>query len=333
MHRRVPHVLELPVEHTPRVGPGMKRRRLSLPLRPLCRCLILPALLAAFPSASHAAAESFWGSQERYTQKHRVRYLLLLPAHYDPNKEYELWLNLHGSPGCASHAVYQYRVAAQQHDVILLAPQASGWSAHSYTRPDGKPDVYRAWDMRRDRDRILEVLDEVTAGYPISKQRIALLGFSSGCEMGWRLLAERPSEFYFFGGVANFFKNGKPPVSAAALRLAAAHTPQFYAAGKADAFAGPMFNVTARKLKSEGFELRTANPAGVGHDLPPSIQTPLLQFMDEVRSRQQREFVNHVAARSAPRPASIWKRVIAGCAAAVALTLVWLRLRRHGWAA
>ncbi len=125
------------------------------------------------------------------------------------------------------------------------------------------------------------------AKYSIDRKRIALLGFSAGCQMGWRMLAARPETFYFFGGVANGFKHGKPPVRAEALRRAARHVPHFYAAGQADAFAGPMFRETARKLRQYGFELRTAYPAGVGHDLPSSIKTPLLAFMDEVRARQK----------------------------------------------
>ena len=306
----------------------MKPCRPPPSLRALIQFTTIFALLAVLQSASHAATESFWGAQEHYTQKHGVRYLLLLPPHYDPHKHYELWLNLHGSPGCASHAVYQYLEAAQQRDVFVLAPQASGWSAHSYTRPDGKPDQYRAWDMRKDKARILEALDDVMKSYPFLKQRIALLGFSSGCEMGWRLLAELPTEFYFFGGVANGFKNGRSPVSEAALRLAAVHTPHFYAAGKADPFAGPMFEGTVRKLRADGFELQTANPARVGHDLPPSIQTPLLAFMDQVRARQKPEIPKRAVALPGRRPASPWKEFIAASIAAILLVLVWLRLRR-----
>ena len=251
--------------------------------------VILCLTMVLLPGNAHANTELFWEAQEFYTPKGHVRYLLLFPPHYNPRRHYELWLNLHGSPGCASHAIFQYREPAQQHEVFLLAPQGSGWSDQSYDRPDGKKDVYRAWDMRKDRARILEVLDEVQHTYPIANKRIALLGFSAGCEMGWRLLAERPTTFYFFGGVANGFKSGKLPISEKALRRAALHVPHFYAAGKADDFAGPMFARTVRRLRADGFELRTAYPADVGHDLPPVIKTPLLAFMDEVRARQKDE--------------------------------------------
>jgi poly(3-hydroxybutyrate) depolymerase len=237
------------------------------------------------PSGAFANTESFWGAKEFYTHKTHERYLLLFPPHYNPNRNYELWVNLHGSPGCASHAIYQYRDAAQQREVLLLAPQANGWSALPYERPDGTKDHYRAWDMKKDRARVMEALDEVVSTYPIRKDRIALLGFSAGCEMGWRLLSERPTSFYFFGGVANGFRKGKPPISEAALRNAAPHVAHFYAAGKADPFAGPMYKGTVRRLKSDGFELRTVLAAGVGHDLPPSIKMPLLTFLDEVRRR------------------------------------------------
>jgi poly(3-hydroxybutyrate) depolymerase len=240
------------------------------------------------PTWTQANTESFGGAQEFHTARDRVRYLLLFPAHYDPRRTYELWLNLHGSPGCASHAIFQYQEPALRREVFLLAPQASGWSAGSYTRPDGKRDVYRAWDMHADRARILMVLDEVLSKYPIDRTHVALLGFSAGCEMGWHLLGARPNAFYFFGGVANGFKGGRPPVSEAALCRAARHVSHFYGVGKDDGFAGPMYKQTVRRLRAEGFALRTVYPAGVGHDLPPVIKEPLLAFMDAVRTRQKR---------------------------------------------
>jgi predicted esterase len=281
--------------------------------------LVLFLWLVLMPGLVLANTESFWGAQEFTTQKDHVRYLLLFPPHYDPHRHYELWVNLHGSPGCASHGIYQYREAAQQREVFLLAPQANGWSDLSYVRPDGKKDLYRAWDMRKDPARILAALDEVQGKYPISKKRIALLGFSAGCEMGWRLLAARPKAFCFFGGVANGFKRGKPPVPEAALRLAAHHVPHFYAAGRDDGFAGPMFQKTARMLKAEGFELKTANPAGVGHDLPPSIKNPLLAFLDEVRARQKDPIGRRQEAILPKRGSRLSRRLVVLAALGVAL--------------
>src|SRR5581483_7053639 len=105
-----------------------------------------------------------------------LRYLLLFPPQYDPRQKYELWLNLHGDPGCASHAVFQYREAAQQRGVFLLAPQATGWTGAWYDRPDGTKDRYRAWDKHKDPQHIFIVLDEVIGKYLIDRKRIALLG-------------------------------------------------------------------------------------------------------------------------------------------------------------
>jgi predicted esterase len=288
--------------------------------------------LTLIPGSVRASTESFWGAQEFYTQKDHVRYLLLFPPHYDPHRHYELWLNLHGSPGCASHAIYQYREEAPQREVFLLAPQANGWSDLSYVRPDGKKDLYRAWDMRKDPARIFSVMDEVLHKYPILAKRIALLGFSSGCEMGWRLLAARPKVFCFFGGVANGFKRGKPPVPEAALRLAAHHVPHFYAAGRDDDFAGPMFKTTARMLKAEGFELRTVNPAGVGHDLPSSIKNPLLAFLDEVRARRKDSIGRRPEAIPPKRGSRLNRRLVVLAALGVALISaagLWAIFRRR----
>ena len=300
-----------------------------------CHGAKLPVLvlwLMLLPGSVLAGTESFWGAQEFTIQKDHVRYLLLFPPHYDPHRHYELWLNLHGSPGCASHAIYQYREPAQQREIFLLATQANGWSDQSYVRPDGQKDLYRAWDMRRDPARIFAVLDEVKGKYPISGKRVALLGFSAGCEMGWRLLAARPKAFCFFGGVANGFKRGKPPVPEAALRLAAHHVPHFYAAGRDDGFAGPMFKTTARMLRAEGFELKTANPAGVGHDLPPAIKTPLLAFLDEVRARQKETKERKQDALQPKRGSRISRRLVVLAALGVALISaagLWAIFRRR----
>jgi predicted peptidase len=154
-------------------------------------------LLAFLSQAASANVESRWGAQERYTRQAHLRYLLLLPPHYDPHRQYELWLSLHGNPGCAEQGIYFYFPEAQQRQVFLLAPQGTGDAAESYHRPDGSHGVYRFLDMKQDQAHILAILDEIAENYPIDQQRIALLGFSAGCEMGWLLcliLARRRSK-------------------------------------------------------------------------------------------------------------------------------------------
>lgn len=232
-----------------------------------------------------ANVESFWGAREFHTARGGLRYLLRFPPNYAPGRTYELWVSLHGSPGCASYGIYWFRDEAPKRDAFLLAPEATEGGGEFYLRPDGKRAEYHLWDMTADVPHVLTVLDEVLARYPIDRRCVALFGFSAGCEMGWRLLAARPEQFCFFGGVANRFKHGRVPGSEAALRRAAKHTPQFYAVGQGDPKMGPGFAVTARRLRALGFELRTANPRGVGHDFPPAIMQPLLAFFDEVRAR------------------------------------------------
>lgn len=271
----------------------------------LMKYIILLSILAALIGMTHYTAVanevSVMGAQERYTQTGKLRYLLLLPDKYDFSKKYEMWLNIHGSPGCAEHAIYQYRLEAKKRNVILLAPQGTGDKDGEYIREfDHKKAYYRFIDMKTDRDHILIILDEVERKFSIDKNRVALLGFSAGCEMGWRLLAARPDTFYFFGGVANGFRHGVPPGGESGLRKAAAHVPHFYAAGKDDDFSRPMFKSTAVKLKQYGFELKTLYVPGVGHDLPPSIQLPLLAYMDQVRKRANFKSNSHLGAAVIP---------------------------------
>jgi predicted esterase len=242
-------------------------------------------LFSAGESIAQDRVEYLLGSRESHTAAGHLRYLILLRPHYNPVETHELWINLQGSPGCASHAIFQYRQEALARGAILLAPEGTEGAGEYYKLKEGGRGEYHLWDMRRDDLHVLTILDEVISRYRIDTRRIVLLGFSAGCEMGWRLLAARPAQFSFFGGVANRFKRGRPPANEKGLRLAAAHVPHFYGAGKDDPFAGPMYLATAAKLRSYGFELRTAYPAGLGHDLPPSIKTPLVRFLDEVRAR------------------------------------------------
>jgi len=233
--------------------------------------------------------ESLWGASEFHTRAHNLRYLLLFPEHYNPSRRYELWVNLHGSPGCASHAVFQYSRAAKQRDVFLLAPEATEGAGEYYTGVGAGKTEYHLWDMKQDPDHVLEIIDEVLNTCHIDRSRVGLLGFSAGCEMGWRLLAKRPAQFCFFGGVANRFKNGKTPPYATGLRRAAKTVPIFYGVGQEDAHAGPDYAVTLKILKSYGFRIQTVHPPKVGHDLPDLIKSPLLAYFDEVRSRLPRE--------------------------------------------
>src|SRR5438067_5503360 len=82
---------------------------LSIALRagtgiPVCLSLLLSTMVPA-----HCAVESLWGAKEFHTRGTGLRYLMLFPPNYDPDGQHELWVNLHGSPGCASHAIFQYR--------------------------------------------------------------------------------------------------------------------------------------------------------------------------------------------------------------------------------
>lgn len=261
-----------------------------------CRAILLMLPLISFGHGSFRTGvvrsppdnhESFWGAQEFYTQKRHLRYLLLVPANYDPRRKYELWVNLHGDPGCASHAIQQYRDEALKRNIILLAPDATDKVKEFYIRPDGKRAPYRYWFMKEDQATVWTILDEVLGKYSIDRNRVALFGFSAGCEMGWRLLASRPEQFYFFGGVANRFKHGRPPAPEAGLRQAARHVSHYFAAGRIDAYSGPYFKITVRKLKEFGFELRAENPAGIGHGLSPAEITSEMKFMEEVRGRKR----------------------------------------------
>jgi poly(3-hydroxybutyrate) depolymerase len=282
-------------------------------------------------ACANASTEYLLGAQEHFTRSGHLRYLVLLPRRFDPHAKHEIWVNLHGSPGCASHAIFQYRQEALARGAILVAPEATEGAGEFYTLKEGVRCEYHLWDMRRDVDHVLAVIDEAVSRYNVDPRRIVLLGFSAGCEMGWRLIAARPDQFCFFGGIANRFKHGKPPASQRALRIAARHVPHFYAAGQADPFAGPYFKATAARLRGYGFELRTAFPTGVGHDLPASIKAPLIAFLDEVRGRfvpLSSRRVGTVASKSRRRSTRVSAALLVP-ASGVILVIVLGILRRY----
>ena len=144
-------------------------------------CALLFSAMALLASRSaFASVESLWGSQEFHTRTGRFRYLALFPPHYDRKKPCELWMNLHGSPGCAGHAIFQYREEAAKRSAILLAPEATEGAGEYYTLEGGAKHEYHLWDMRHDPPHALAVLDDALQRFQIDRSRIVLLGFSAG---------------------------------------------------------------------------------------------------------------------------------------------------------
>src|SRR5258706_448020 len=132
------------------------------------RLTIAGVFLALMAPGASANRETLWGSTEHFTRKGHLRYLLLAPPGYDPHQPCELWVNLHGSPGCASHAIFQYREEAAQHHALLLAPEATEGAGEFYTREDGAKAEYNLFDMKANRRQVLTVLNEGLANYNVN---------------------------------------------------------------------------------------------------------------------------------------------------------------------
>ncbi len=95
--------------------------------------------------------------------------LLLVPAGYDAGRPAPLAVMLHGAGGDAAGGLGLFRALADDHGVIVLAPESRG----------------RTWDVLLggwgpDVEFVDRALDRTFAGYSVDADRVAVGGFSDG---------------------------------------------------------------------------------------------------------------------------------------------------------
>lgn len=103
------------------------------------------------------------------TLRERLRGLLHVPASLDPAGPMPLLIMLHGAGARAGDVMPMVAPAADDHGVIVLAPDARG-ATWDVIQPGFGPDVAT----------LDEVLAAMFRAYPIDPQRIAIAGFSDG---------------------------------------------------------------------------------------------------------------------------------------------------------
>lgn len=203
---------------------------------------------------------------ERSVPDTGIHYLLVPPTNYDSHKKYELWVALHGRNFGAQQGIDNWVVPARARGAILISPMGSASPEDNHDR----------WDLERDASTVMAAIEDVKHHYSVREDRIALFGFSLGCYFGFKVLAQQPATFYFYGAIGGGSLNG---VDKNGLRQAARNVALFYGVGKADGV-HTRYQSVRRELEQLGFKMSAVDPAGVGHD-PVPFHSALLKFYDQ----------------------------------------------------
>ncbi|HEU4412159.1 MAG TPA: phospholipase [Polyangiaceae bacterium] len=128
-----------------------------------------PGRLLARPGPTAAKAKAPKGRRPLGVGAERDG-ILYVPEGYDPRLPAPLALMLHGAGGRAAHAIDPFSELADEHGVLLLAPdaRASTW------------DIIVGDGFGPDLAFIDDALGRVFAGYAVDPSRVAAGGFSDG---------------------------------------------------------------------------------------------------------------------------------------------------------
>lgn len=147
----------------------------------------------AYATATTSYADT-QGRLQAVTGEAEFGYLLYLPDHYDPSREYPTILFLHGigergndPMKIAPYGPFQYILQGNALDMIVIAPQVefnNHWVEDALER---ETDVNMA--------RLAAFLEEMKAKYPIDESRIYLTGLSMGGRGAYKLACYLPEAF------------------------------------------------------------------------------------------------------------------------------------------
>ncbi len=208
---------------------------------------------------------SVCAADHRDLMAQRSWYAVSLPANYDAKQKYEVVVGLHGAGDNPDNFLNVMRVFFGDRPCIIATP---------------KPANAQGWALDED-DKISATITDLKRTYSVDEKKIALVGFSSGCAMGFSVVARNPELFRCYGGFAHVVI---PQVTDAALKKAAAKTSIFYSVGTID----PMekgYAPTVQRLKTAGFDVTSESPEGIGHSISPEHFKRLSAFLDGVYAK------------------------------------------------
>lgn len=118
-----------------------------------------------------------------------------IPTSYDPERPAPMALLLHGSGDRGHTMIRAFRDLAEEHGVILLAPDALDYSWDIMVAGARLRGVKRVPDWGPDVDRIDSALQEAFATFAVDPKRVSLIGFSDGAGYGLSLGANNADLF------------------------------------------------------------------------------------------------------------------------------------------
>lgn len=134
------------------------------------------------------------GRFQAVTGEAEFGYLLYLPDHYDPAREYPTILFLHGigergdNPAdLVPYGPFQYILSGNSLDMIIIAPQVEKENHWVEDPNEGEVDT----QMKR----LSIFLDQMKGKYPIDESRIYLTGLSMGGRGTYKLACYLPDTF------------------------------------------------------------------------------------------------------------------------------------------
>jgi predicted peptidase len=188
-------------------------------------------------------------------------YRLFVPVEYDSAQRYPLILWLHGAGGSGTDNAGQIEgdqkagtqawitpEAQAAHPAFVLVPQAdNGWVATNNL------------DLGPILTRVLQIVDAVSAEYPIDPRRVYVLGQSMGGAGVWNLMSNQPQRFAAAVLVC-------PVIHGADRASRAVSVPTWIFMGERDGLA-PVARELVQTLKGLGGTPRYTEYAGAGHDI------------------------------------------------------------------
>ena len=190
-----------------------------------------------------------------------IRHILQRPAGGSKGKM-PLWLVLHGAYARAEQSIQLFGQAAQEHNALLLAPQAS--------RPCGEGFC---WSFARDAAAIDGLLDQVHREEQVDEGRAVLIGFSMGCTMGGWVLARHPRMFGVFaalsmGSAFEPWEHDDGGIDRQGLKRAAGRTRILLAVDQKDPYGcGDYFAANRDVFLAAGLQVETLAPEVGVHDV------------------------------------------------------------------
>ena len=141
----------------------------------------------------------------RESEDVRIRYRLFLPKPFDSKHSYPLIIWLHGwgdrGDDNVSHLMHMETTIYGEGDehaspFFVLAPQCSRTPSRNWLTPlEARSPSNNVAESRDMLDVTLQLLDHVQQQYPIDKEKITVVGISSGGSACWELQYRQPQRF------------------------------------------------------------------------------------------------------------------------------------------